>query len=678
MEKIKRNIWQYVRITLAISGTAGILFGIFSSNLPMAAISCLILVVTFYFSQRNSRLREAWFNHYMDTVVRNIERANNYAVQRIPVGIAVFDKEGKLQWKNKLFVEYMGRYVEDGDPMDKVMPPPDNNFMTLSVRDGQKQIKIGDRSFNMLIWRVQTTENTADDTGIVVYMLDITDRERQKKRYEEERSCIAYVQLDNYSDVMKGLNESERANLSVEVTKAIANWADEQNGVFLKYADDLYMVAMSRKGMSDSVAKKFEVLDVVREIKAGNKIAPTISIGMSGEEKSLAGLGTKAQSYLDLALGRGGDQAVIAQSGGEVQFFGAKGSVQAKNTRVRARIVAQAIHELMMSAENVFIMGHVNEDYDSLGASLGVAKMAMSLNKECYIVSSGQGSSLGRMEEVSQADSKQYLSIVINEDEALKHVKDGSLLILVDHHRTMLCASLKVFQAIKKRIIIDHHRRAEDAIKEVILQYMEPSTSSTSELVTEILQYFDDRMQFTSVEATALYAGILVDTKNFAVQTGERTFEAAAFLRRNGADPKIVSQLFKDDEETILKRAQLITDMKTPIPGLAYSVYRNAPIDSDVSTVVAQAADELLTMDDINVSVVMSENQNGVSMSARSDGGVNVQTMMEELGGGGHQTVAGVQIKDVTADELIPKVIALAKAQLEEIDKNESNITTGR
>jgi len=377
-------------------------------------------------------------------------------------------------------------------------------------------------------------------------------------------------------------------------------------------------------------------------------------------------------------LGRGGDQAVIAQSGGEVQFFGAKGSVQAKNTRVRARIVAQAIHELMMSAENVFIMGHVNEDYDSLGASLGVAKMAMSLNKECYIVSSGQGSSLGRMEEVSQADSKQYLSIVINEDEALKHVKDGSLLILVDHHRTMLCASLKVFQAIKKRIIIDHHRRAEDAIKEVILQYMEPSTSSTSELVTEILQYFDDRMQFTSVEATALYAGILVDTKNFAVQTGERTFEAAAFLRRNGADPKIVSQLFKDDEETILKRAQLITDMKTPIPGLAYSVYRNAPIDSDVSTVVAQAADELLTMDDINVSVVMSENQNGVSMSARSDGGVNVQTMMEELGGGGHQTVAGVQIKDVTADELIPKVIALAKAQLEEIDKNESNITTGR
>ena len=178
----------------------------------------------------------------------------------------------------------------------------------------------------------------------------------------------------------------------------------------------------------------------------------------------------------------------------------------------------------------------------------------------------------------------------------------------------MLCASLKVFQAIKKRVIIDHHRRAEDAIKDVILQYMEPSTSSTSELVTEILQYFDDRMQFTSVEATALYAGILVDTKNFAVQTGERTFEAAAFLRRNGADPKIVSQLFKDDEETILKRAQLITDIKTPIPGLAYSVYKNAPLDSDVSTVVAQAADELLTMDDINVSVVMSENKNGVSM----------------------------------------------------------------
>lgn len=678
MANVKRSTWQYVRIVGAAVGVVGVLAGIFNNSLLIAALSCILLVVVFYFSQRNSRLREAWINHYMDTVVRNIERANNYAVQRIPVGIAVFDKEGKLQWKNKIFLECIGRFVEDGEPMDKVLPPPDNNFATLSLRDAQKQIKIGDRSFNMLIRRVQTTENTADDTGLVIYMLDITDRERQKRRYEEERSCIAYIQFDNYSDVMKGLNESERANLSVEVTKAIATWADEKSGLFLKYADDLYLVAMSRKGMADSIAKKFEVLDWVRDIKAGNKIAPTISIGMSGEEKSLTGLGQKAQTYLDLALGRGGDQAVICQSGGEVQFFGAKGSVQAKNTRVRARIVAQAIHELMASADNVFIMGHVNEDYDALGASLGVAKMAMALDKECYIVSSGQGSSLARMEEVSKAESQQYLSIVVNEDEAMKHIKDGSLLILVDHHRTMLSASIKVYQAIRKRVIIDHHRRAEDAIKDVILQYMEPSTSSTSELVTEMLQYFDDRMQFTTVEATALYAGIIVDTKNFAVQTGERTFEAAAFLRRNGADPRLVTELFKDTEETILNRAKLITEMQTPIKGLAYSIYRNAPKEAYVSTVVAQTADELLTMDDISVSVVMSESETGVNVSARSDGTVNVQTMMEELGGGGHQTVAGVQLKDITADELVPKVIALAQKQLEERDKDESNTTSGR
>ncbi len=678
MEKVNSNFWQYVRLFFAMLGVTGILLGIFNNSLLCAAGSCVLLIAVFYYSQRSSRLREAWINHYMDTVVRNIERANNYAVQRIPVGIAVFDKEGQLQWKNKLFMEYIGHFVEEGELMSKVLPPPDNNFATLSLRDGQKQIKIGDRSFNMLLRRVQTTENAADDTGLVVYMMDITDRERQKKRYEDERSCIAYIQFDNYSDVMKGLNESERANLSVEVTKAIATWADEKSGLFLKYADDLYIVIMSRKGMGDTIAKKFEVLDWVRDIKAGNKIAPTISIGMSGEEKALVGLGQKAQSYLDLALGRGGDQAVIAQSGGEVQFFGAKGSVQAKNTRVRARIVAQAIHELMMGADNVFVMGHVNEDYDALGASLGVAKMAMALEKECFIVSSGQGSSLARMEEVSKAESQQYISVVVDEEEALKHVKDGSLLVLVDHHRTMLCASLKIFQAVRKRVIIDHHRRAEDAIKDVILQYMEPSTSSTSELVTEMLQYFDDRMQFTTVEATALFAGILVDTKNFAVQTGERTFEAAAFLRRNGADPKLVTELFKDNEETILNRAKLITQMQTPLPGFAYSIYRNAPQEDYVFTVVAQAADELLTMDDIKVSVVMSESEKGVNISARSDGTVNVQTMMEELGGGGHQTVAGVQLRDITADELIPKVVALAKKQLEERDKDESNTISGR
>ena len=677
MEKVSKRFWDNLRMVIGILGSVAVLFGIFKGDLVFAFVGFIVLLIVYYFSQRNSRIKEAWLNHYLDTVVRNIERANNYAVQRIPVGIAVFDKEGHLQWKNELFATWVGGKADEGDSMSQVLPPPENNFATISLKDSEKQIKIADRSFNMLVRRIQTSADGEHDTGIVIYLIDITDRERQRKRYEAEKVCFAYLQFDNFNDVMKGLNESIRANLAVEVTKAIGQWAEEMQGVFLRYADDLYMVSISRKALEETIARKFDVLDRVREIKVGNKIPPTISMGVASDERGLLGLSQKAQSGLDLALGRGGDQAVVS-IGGEMLFFGAKSSVQAKSTRVRARVVSQAIHELMVNADKVFVMGHVNEDYDAIGASLGVAKMAMSFHKETYIVTSGQGTSLGRMEDLATETDQAYAAVLVNEDQAMEHITPNSLLILVDHHRPMLSASQKVLKAIERRVIIDHHRRSEDAIKNAILFYMEPASSSTSELVTEMLHYFDDTMEFTTLEASALYAGILVDTKNFAVQTGERTFEAAAFLRRSGADPGVVSQLFKDDQATVMERARLISQARIPYPGLAISIYRSAPEGQNTSVIIAQTADELLTMDDINVSVVMSEAADGLGISARSDGNINVQIMMEELGGGGHQTVAGVKVKGITADEMEVKIIAMAKKQLEEREADENNITTGR
>ncbi len=677
MEKVSKRFWDNLRMVIGVLGSVAVLFGVFKGDLVFAFVGFIVLLIVYYFSQRNSRIKEAWLNHYLDTVVRNIERANNYAVQRIPVGIAVFDKEGHLQWKNELFATWVGGKADEGDPMSQVLPPPENNFATISLKDSEKQIKIADRSFNMLVRRIQTSADGEQDTGIVIYLIDITDRERQRKRYEAEKVCFAYLQFDNFNDVMKGLNESIRANLAVEVTKAIGQWAEEMQGVFLRYADDLYMVSISRKALEETIARKFDVLDRVREIKVGNKIPPTISMGVASDERGLLGLSQKAQSGLDLALGRGGDQAVVS-IGGEMLFFGAKSSVQAKSTRVRARVVSQAIHELMVNADKVFVMGHVNEDYDAIGASLGVAKMAMSFHKETYIVTSGQGTSLERMEDLATETDQAYAAVLVNEDQAMEHITTNSLLILVDHHRPMLSASQKVLKAIERRVIIDHHRRSEDAIKNAILFYMEPASSSTSELVTEMLHYFDDTMEFTTLEASALYAGILVDTKNFAVQTGERTFEAAAFLRRSGADPGVVSQLFKDDQATVMERARLISQARIPYPGLAISIYRNAPEGQNTSVIIAQTADELLTMDDINVSVVMSEAPDGLGISARSDGNINVQIMMEELGGGGHQTVAGVKVKGITADEMEVKIIAMAKKQLEEREADENNITTGR
>jgi c-di-AMP phosphodiesterase-like protein len=673
----RAHLWSTFRVAMAVLGTISVVYGLYANLALWTAGGFAVVLLVYYFSSRSSQLREAWFNHAMTTVVRNIERANHYAVQRLPVGIAVFDNDGHLQWKNRLFNEFINIEAPLGSVFDKIMPPPDNNFATLRVRDADKQIKIGDRIYSMLVRRIQTTEDEKNDTGIVIYLYDITNKERQQRRYEDERPVVAYVQFDNYSDALKGLNENDRASLVVAITKAVTCWAEEVNGYSIKYAEDLYLVGINKKGLLDTINHKFPILDKVREIKLNPRITPTISIGIACNGKNLSEMAQKAQSCLDLALGRGGDQAVVAM-GDEVSFYGARGSVQAKNTRVRARIVAQAIHELMTSADKVFIMGHVNEDYDAIGAAIGVAKMARTLNKECYIVWSGQGSAMTNLVKVTK-DGNPYAELVIDEATAMEHVTTGSLLVLVDHHRPMLTAAPKVLAAIRKRVIIDHHRRAEDAIEDVMLQYMEPSTSSTSEMVTEILQYFQERMEISPMEASVLYAGIVVDTKNFAVQAGERTFEAAAYLRRYGADPHAVSQLFKEDDASIILRARIITEMKKPIPGLAISVHTgSSKDDQNVSVIVAQAADELLTMNDVHVSVVLNENEDGVSISARSDGSVNVQIMMEELGGGGHQTVAGVQIKGAKADDLIPKIIEMAKEQMKESDSDEGNTAEGR
>lgn len=666
----KWSFWGDNKVFILIIGILVLIVGIYEYLFLPLGIAMLLGV--YFFSRRLYRSKETWFNHYLDTVVRNIERANNYAIQQLPIGIAVFEEDGKLQWKNEMFQTWVAGKAVDGAYFDDIIPPPDNNFETISLRDSEKQIKLNDRFFKMTVKRIQTQENSANFTGLVLYLQDITDKERQKKKFDDERVCLAAVQFDNYSDVMKGLNESTRANVAVEVNKAVSQWAEEMNAYLVRHDEDFFSICFNKAALQECIKHKFDILDKVREIKVGNKIPPTISISIACEEKTLQLLGQKAQSGLDLALGRGGDQAVVAVAG-EMQFFGGKNLVQAKSTRVRARIVAQALHELMLSSDKIIVMGHVNEDYDSLGAAIGVAKMAFSLSKEAYIVASGQGYSLDKMKELAEENDAVYSSIIIDGQAALARITPKTLLILVDHHRAMLSASQEVLCAISKKVIIDHHRRAEDLIKNSTLLYLEPLSSSTSELVAELISYFDDNLLLNASEASALYAGIVVDTKNFAVQTGERTFEAAAFLRRNGADPSLVHRLFRDERTTVMQKAKLVAEARAPLPGLVVSVYEEAPVSDTTSIIMAQAADELVTMSDVFVSVVMAETESGLLVSARSDGSVNVQVIMEELGGGGHQTVAGVQLKGVKAADIEDQIIELARKQIEERETNESN-----
>ncbi len=681
--KVDTNVYFLLIVLLAL------LVGYLQPKLIIPAL--LVVAVTYYFGRRNIINKEIFFSSYLDNIIRNIERTNYFAVRKMDIGMAVFSKDGKLQWKNDLFAQWVGKKNLEGKLPEEVLPLQSNAFEMLSVRDGEQIIQLEGRYYRMKYASVQTQEhaNKKDDlstnSGLMIYLTDITDFELLRQKYSNDKICLAYARFDNYEEVTRGLSETNIANLNGEINELLTKWAASQHGFICRMNKEISLLGFTQSAVLDMMEDKFTVLDRIREIRAGNKFAPTFSIGVACDGVTLEELVQNANKSLYLALGRGGDQAVVLKDK-NTQFFGGTSTVAAKSTRVRARIVAQTIHEQMQQADKIFVMGHHNEDYDAIGATVGMAKLGLSLNKETYIIASEHNEYYDRIAEVLEHENvilsdneTKYFDIVLHEEEALRLVTPKSLLVIVDHHRAVLSASQQLLTAVRNRIVIDHHRRAEDIIGDTVLLYLEPSSSSTSELVTELICYFDDGLEITPAEATVLYAGIALDTKNFAVQTGERTFEAAALLRRSGADPNLVRQLFKDNISTVQMRAKLIAEAKTPLPGLAISVMRNAVRDTKSSVLAAQTADTLITVDGIAVSVAIVEYKDGyLGISARSDGSVNVQVIMEELGGGGHQTVAGVQIADKRAKDVEPQIIALAKKQLEERDNNESNSVARR
>jgi c-di-AMP phosphodiesterase-like protein len=672
------NGWQDVKLYLILILILLLVLSVEHVYFIPAAL--ILAAAVIYYTRRGLKNRQVVYTGYLDNIIRNIERSHYFAVDHLDVGMAVFSKDGVLQWKNELFQKYVGKDSLEGLRPEEMLPLGPSAFETMCVKDDAKVIQIEGRYYLLRYFSVQTqnkqrkTGSTEGKSGLMLFLTDVSELELLKQKQENERVCLLNIRFDNYEDVMKGLSESDRVNLEGAVVENISKWIDEQHGFVCRVTKDSFFAGINYAALRDTMEDKFSILDKVRSIKETNKIEPTLSIGATIDGANLEEVSQTAAKAVEVALGRGGDQAVVVLNG-QNQFFGGTSTVTAKSTRVRARIVAHTIHEQMEAADKVFVMGHVNEDYDSIGSCIGIAKMALSLKKQTYIVISGTSVAMQKItdllnsnELVLPENDEVYTKILVKGDEAVPLVTENSLLMLVDHHRKPLCASKKLLDAIpKKRIIVDHHRRAEDLIPNTVLQYLEPSSSSTSELVTELVHYFDDNLEFSRIEATALYAGLIVDTKNFAVQTGERTFEAAALLRRSGADPNLVRQLFKDNLAAFQERYRIIASAEMPLPGLAIAVNRNIAKDGTHSIIAAQAADGLISINGIVVGVVINEFTDGsLGVSARSDGTINVQIIMEELGGGGHQTVAGVQLQNVKTEDVITQIIALTKKQLDE------------
>jgi c-di-AMP phosphodiesterase-like protein len=665
------SFWFDTRIYLAVA--TALLVVIVFYNPYVAVLGGILLVSLYLYGRERHKERQKALDNYLYTMSHCIEQGASYALKSLPLVMMIINQEGKLFWYNDVLAEWFDDQVQIGQSITTLCPnlPLDKIW----GKSGREVFTTEDKYYQIIYEPVNDESEDVESKDVelmIAYISDITASEKVKVECIDSVPVMAYIQIDNYDDVLQGLNESQRTSVLAEVNKLLAEWVAENEAVLKKYADDMYLAVFNRQNLNKCLQEKFDILDKVRAIHIGNKIPVTLSMGVAADEYSVAVLGEQAQAGLDLALGRGGDQVAV-HVGGKLQFYGGKAKAVEKNTRVKARIVAQALREIIDDADLVLVMGHNNEDFDSLGAAIGVGIMARHVGKNLRIVVGQPGVSLSKLKEILE-DYEEYQDMFITYTQAVGMITPQTLLFVVDVHHPELTAAPELLTRVDRVVVIDHHRRSEKFIVNPLLVYLEPSASSTCELVTELLMYFDDYLEFNKLDATALYAGILVDTKQFSVQSGVRTFDAAAYLRRAGADPSLIRQMFRLDFETVKSKAEILHQAEM-LPGGV--VVTDCPADiKNAQIVAAQVADMLLGVEGVQISFVLFYLEDGIGVSARSNGGINVQVIMEELGGGGHQTVAGAQVKKGTMKDVKRQVIELSAKYIEESAENESNSTT--
>ena len=510
-------------------------------------------------------------------------------------------------------------------------------------------LKRNDKAFKILTGFIGEGETAA----IMLYFVDITSFENLKEMYNDNQTCIALINVDNFDELMNSAGEGRELAVSAEIDKHIRAWVENMGAAVARYRDHLYEVVLTHKNYKNIVANKFDILDEIRQIETETDFPATLSIGIGIGGKTIRESEDYAQGALDLALGRGGDQAVV-KNVTNFEYYGGKSQSVEKGFKGKSRIIAHALRLLMNQSSKVFIMGHKNPDLDSFGAALGIHRMAKIVGKEVFVVLNTYNDSMVDMiEDARKTEEYAFIST----EKALSLADENSLVVVVDTHRPQLVESMELVEKVKRTVVIDHHRRAEDVLPHQILSYMESYASSASELVTEVVQYANEKSKkkiLTKLEADALLAGIMVDTNRFAVKAGVRTFEAASWLRRAGADLINVRRYFQADSESLRVKALCLANAKFYEGGVAMSVCPGENINSQI--INSQVADELLTIKGIKASFVAGRNEHGRTViSARSLGDINVQVVMEKFGGGGHLNTAGAQVED-TPEEILEKI----------------------
>lgn len=638
-------------VTILVLSLVGSIIGFIIS--PLYGIAMLLLfiliAVTIFFA---AYILSQNATDFVSNLSYRIKRGEQEALIKMPIGILLFDDDKQVQWVNP----YLQLYLGSKDVIGKKIESVDAELSKLM----DKTLHSNTSENHVVSWGNRKFEMSVQDDLGVLYLLDVTRYAKIEERYHGERLAIGQVFLDNYDELSQSMDDQAISAMNSYVTGTLSDWA-KQYEMYLKRIDDDHFIILAHAQNLAVVEKdNFSILDKIRSETSKQNYPVTLSAGFAFGEANLNELATQAQRNLDLALGRGGDQVVVKESDKDARFYGGKSNPMEKRTRVRARMVSQAMQELFKDVDRVFVVGHKSPDLDSIGAALGITQIAKMNQKEAYVVLDQDNVNydvkrlIGRIHDSDKDEQK----VFVNPDQVFDLATDKSLLVMVDHSKQSITYNRDLYDRLQNRIvIIDHHRRGEEFPENPILVYIEPYASSTCELVTEMLEYQPKgNSSLTKLEASAMLAGITVDTKAFSLRTGTRTFDAASYLRSVGADNAVVQSLLKEDLNSFIQRNHLVASIEMLAPNMA--LLRGEEGKSYDPIIAAQAADTALSLEHIEASFVITHrSKDTVGISARSLGKINVQVIMERLGGGGHLSNAATQLKLVTIDQARAKLL---------------------
>ena len=599
------------------------------------------------------RVSSKRLNAMIERVTMTAGDTSSNALLSFPLPIAILSADGEIMWYNTEFRDIFHEKHLTECTISDLFPEFDTGLLSpIEANSGFIcELSYGDKVFKAIGNTPQKTEG--HNTMSLLYLDDITEEANIRKKYISEKSFECLIYVDNYDELMESTPSVNVPQLQAQIYQEINDWTTEYNGMLIKYEKDKYYITFEYRYLEQFIKTKFDILNKIRSINEGNTIPASISVGIGLNGNSLSENDIFAKNAINMALGRGGDQVVIKDDE-QFRFYGSSTKEHEKSTRVKARVVSFALSGLINSADNVIVLTHKNADVDGFGAALGIYRICRMHEKDVNICMETYDRTVSNM--LSRLEnSEEYDGLIITASQAASRITANTLIVVVDTHKVSLLESPVLLKPTKQIVIVDHHRRSADFIEHTALVYHEPYASSACEMVTEILQYTSDKMSLTKLEAEALYSGIVVDTKNFTFKTGVRTFEAASFLRRQGVDTVAVKTIFQQDLQSYVKRSEIIKNSVIIRENIAVSI---AP-KSDESThiVAAQAADELLNIKGIIASFVIFMSGEDISISGRSLGGINVQLILEKLGGGGHLTIAGAQLSDTTVEEAKEKLI---------------------